>query len=112
LGPLESVAVSGLTGKFRQAYNTDILQVWYLSIDMPSILLHMEFEDGLSISVLKNRATCHKNLQLGIEKFLRVKDRWPILFHTPPFWKSRWWSRLGAPMHVKASRMIGTYSKE
>jgi hypothetical protein len=59
----------GLDDEFREAYNTGMLQIWYLSIDVRSILVHVEFEYGLSISVAKSRATCHKNLQLEIEKF-------------------------------------------
>jgi hypothetical protein len=35
---------------------------------MPFTLLHVGFEDRLFIPVLKNRATCHKNLQLEIVK--------------------------------------------
>jgi hypothetical protein len=57
LGPLESVAVVGLSGEFREAYNTGILQFWYLSIDIHFIVFHVEFEDELSISVMKYTAT-------------------------------------------------------
>jgi hypothetical protein len=35
---------------------------------MHLILLHVEFDNGLSISVLKNRATYLKKLPLEIEK--------------------------------------------
>jgi hypothetical protein len=34
LEPLESVAVFGLSGEFKEAYNKGILQVWYLLIDI------------------------------------------------------------------------------
>jgi hypothetical protein len=52
---LESVADSGHSEEFREPKNTDILQVWYLSIDTHSIFLHVEFEDELPISVLKRQ---------------------------------------------------------
>jgi hypothetical protein len=71
LGLLESVAVLGLCVAFKEAYNTGTLQVWYPSIDIPFVVLHLKFEEGLSISVLKNRATRHINLQLEIGKFLK-----------------------------------------
>jgi hypothetical protein len=44
----------------------------------------VEFEDGPSTSVLKNRATRDKNLQLGIVKFLKKSCR-RTEFYTPPF---------------------------
>jgi hypothetical protein len=59
LRPLESVAVLRLDGEFRDAYNTGMLHVWYLVIDMHFILLHVKFEGGLSISILKTKATRH-----------------------------------------------------
>jgi hypothetical protein len=34
-----------------------MLQFWYHAKDIHFILLHVEFEDGLSISVLKNKTT-------------------------------------------------------
>jgi hypothetical protein len=61
LGPLKSVAILRLKGELREAYNTDVLQFLYLSIDMSFILVHVNFDDGLSISVLKTRETKHKN---------------------------------------------------
>jgi hypothetical protein len=54
----------GASVALRVAHSTYTLQVWYLSIDRHFFLIHVEFEDGLSISVLKNWATCHKDLQL------------------------------------------------
>jgi hypothetical protein len=62
-GPLESVSVLGLSVVFREVCDTDIRQVWYLSIDTQFILLHVEFEDGLSILVLQKRASRHKNFK-------------------------------------------------
>jgi hypothetical protein len=53
---------------------------------MHFILLHVKFEDGLFISVLRNRATLHKNQQLEIVKFRKMSKGPPIfLFQTPPF---------------------------
>jgi hypothetical protein len=53
---------------------------------MHFILPHVELEDGLSISVLKTKATRPKNLQQEIVKFLKkssvFKRRPPTLFHT------------------------------
>jgi hypothetical protein len=85
-GLLKSVAVLGVGVALREAYSTDVLQFEYPSIDIHFVLFHLKFEDMLYISVLKNRATCHKNLQLQIVKFLKrsyeFKPRPPNLFHT------------------------------
>jgi hypothetical protein len=74
-------------------------------------LFHVKFEDGLSIPVLKNRATCHKNLQLKIEKVLK-KAMIPLYFKSRLFqtllgkqWVKTW--RTGACQ----IRMNGTYLK-
>jgi hypothetical protein len=69
LGLLEPGAVFGLNVEFRKAYATEALQIWYFSIDIHSIVLHVKFEDWFSISVLKNRATSYKDLLLEIVKF-------------------------------------------
>jgi hypothetical protein len=74
LGPLESIDVSGLSVVFGETYNTGILQVWYFSIDTHFILFPVEFEDGLSIPVLQNRATYPKNMQPEI-KFPKANRR-------------------------------------
>jgi hypothetical protein len=63
----ESVAILGLSVVIREVYSTGILQFWYFLIDEHFILPHVEFEDGLSISVLENKATQH----LEIVKFLQ-----------------------------------------
>jgi hypothetical protein len=104
LGPLESVAVLALDVGFREAYNTGILQVWYHLIDIHFSILHVKFEDRLSISLLKNKATRTKNVELEIVKFLkRVKGVKP----TRPFSKLRFFPtlvclcRLGAPVLVR-----------
>jgi hypothetical protein len=68
LTPLESVAILGLKVVLTDAYNTCILQVWSHLIDIHFILLHMEFEGRLPISVLRIRSTLYKKLQLEIVK--------------------------------------------
>jgi hypothetical protein len=98
-----------LSVAFREVYNIGILQLWYPSIDIHCFLFHVGFQGGLSISVLKNRAPCHKNLHLEIITFLKksnmFKPRPPTLFH-PPF--SRWsvWQ-----LAKRVSRIAETYSK-
>ncbi|SAM05146.1 hypothetical protein [Absidia glauca] len=42
---LESVAILGLRVAIREAYNTNILQVWYFSIDSHFALLYVDFEE-------------------------------------------------------------------
>jgi hypothetical protein len=69
LRPLELVAVLGLSVVFREANHTNILPFRYHSIDIHFIFLHVKFEDGLSISGLKNKATRRKNCKLEIESF-------------------------------------------
>jgi hypothetical protein len=53
---------------FRGAYSAGMLQIGHSSIDMYSIPLHVEFENGLSISVMKNKATRNKNVPMEIVK--------------------------------------------
>jgi hypothetical protein len=74
LGPLESFAILRLGVAIRDAYSTYMLQVLYLLIDMHYILLYVKFEDGLSISVLKNNAIRHNSLQLEIIRFLKKSN--------------------------------------
>jgi hypothetical protein len=81
----ESIAVWGLGVVFRKAFNTSILLVWYLSIDAHFIFLRVEFEDALSMPVLKNRASRRKSL----ESQMFFRGRPLILFHTLPFSNSR-----------------------
>jgi hypothetical protein len=88
---------------------------------MRFIRFHVKFLDGSSISVLKNTASRHKNLQLQIEQVSKSqmysKTARPILFHIP-FYKL--WcailSGLGTPEHVRVMseffKMAGAYSKE
>jgi hypothetical protein len=81
---------------------------------MHFILLYVEFEDGSTISVMKNRAISHKRSQLAIVKFLKKsnvsKARPPDYSYPAPIKNSRGRSRLDALVHV--SKMTGTYSKE
>lgn len=96
-----------------------MLQIWYLSIDLLLALFRVKFEDGLSISILKNKATRHKTFPLEIEKFPKkagnLKGRPPALLHTPPLSNFRVRgnrSRPQAPLHVKVFKVNGTYAKE
>jgi hypothetical protein len=88
-GLLKSFAVIVLGVVFTHTYGTGILQVCYPSIDIHLILLHVRFDDKLSISVSKTRATRHNNLQLEIVKFLKksnvFKGRAPLYFTPRPF---------------------------
>jgi hypothetical protein len=111
LGPLESPAVWRVSEEFSEAYNTDILQVWYHSIDVQLVLSHVKFGAVLFISILKNRATHHKHLQLGIENFSKSQVQPPTLFHTPLFFKSGVCGSSFA-VHVRVSKINGTYSNE
>jgi hypothetical protein len=60
LGSLESVAVLEVCVVFGAVTSTGILLFWYLSVAIHFIIIHVQFDDGLSISVLKIRATHHK----------------------------------------------------
>lgn len=55
LEELQSVAVWELCLGLTDVYNTGRTRFWYLSIDILCILLHVKFEGGLPISVLKYR---------------------------------------------------------
>jgi hypothetical protein len=66
---METVAVLGHNDVFMGACHNKILRFWYPLIDIHFILLHVEFEDGLSIFVSKTRVTRPKISQLKIEKF-------------------------------------------
>jgi hypothetical protein len=43
--------------ELTDAYSIGALRFLWRSVDMDCLLLHVKFEDGLSISVLKNKAT-------------------------------------------------------
>lgn len=83
------VAVSGIRVVFIDECDIEILQVCYLSIDVHFVLFREEFEYGSSVSVLTNRATRRRKLQLETEKFLKrsyvFKARPPTLLLTSPF---------------------------
>jgi hypothetical protein len=49
----------GASCRVQEAYNTNTLQFWYIWLDIRFILLTVKFDDGLFISVLKNRAAYH-----------------------------------------------------
>lgn len=66
---VEFVAVSGLSGEFREARNAGIFRVWCLSIDIHFIMLHVEFEVGLSILVMEKQG--NSSQKLIIEKYLK-----------------------------------------
>jgi hypothetical protein len=87
LGWLESVAVLKLTVVLIEAYKARTFQFLCHSMDIHFILHHVEFEDGLSISVLENRAACHKNLQQEIKRSLKSQicsNAARPLYFTPP----------------------------
>jgi hypothetical protein len=91
--PLEKITFLKLGVMFREIYDTNIFQVWYPSIDIRFILTRVKFEDGLTISVLKTKATFYKNLQPEIIKFLKksnlFNDRPPnFISHTPFFFSN------------------------
>jgi hypothetical protein len=50
----------GLDVVIREICNTNLLHLWYFSIDIHSILLHVKFEDGLSIQVMKKGNSLQK----------------------------------------------------
>jgi hypothetical protein len=80
LKPLESVAGAGFSGKFRKAYNIDMLQIYYSSKDIHSTLFYVEIESGLTISVLRDRTTRYKNFELGNQSEKKSLQRPPNLF--------------------------------
>lgn len=73
LRPLRSVAVAMLYVVLIDAYNINITRSWCLPIDMDGVLFVVDFEDGLAISVWRDKATGHINLKLKIEKFIKAK---------------------------------------
>jgi hypothetical protein len=105
LGPLGYVAVLGKSVVVRKAWNTDILQFWPHSTDKHFILLHVKFEGGLSVSVLKNKATRHKNSHLEIVKFLKKSN----VLNGPLYFKTRLFQTL---VGVGICKMIGTSLNE
>jgi predicted membrane protein len=90
------------------AYNTNTLQVWCLLIDIPFILLHVSFEDGLFISVLKAR-------QFGTNFYNeKSKSIWKNWKAARPLFSHMSFSNTtvsGAMVNVRVSKKTGTYSK-
>jgi hypothetical protein len=88
-----------------------MFQFLYLSIGMHFILFHVEFEDRLSISILKNMATWYKNLQLEIEEKSKC-----VLFGCPSPFSSYCvrggQPRLYTPLHTRAYKTTRAYLKK
>jgi hypothetical protein len=76
---VESVAVFELCVALTGAYGIYILHFLYLAINVPCILFHANFEDGLSVFILRDSATRYKNLEMESRKFYKVEH-----FQTPP----------------------------
>jgi hypothetical protein len=83
--PLQSLPFWGFLVAFNDAYNTKMHRCWYQSIDISCIVFLVKFEDGLSISVWKNKQLSTKKLGFKTDEF--SKSRSSILFNlqTPPF---------------------------
>jgi hypothetical protein len=58
----------GALCRFTDAWSTPFVCSWFSAIDMSCNLFHVQFEYELSISVLRDRATCYKKFELEIEK--------------------------------------------
>jgi hypothetical protein len=101
---------------FTEAYNVDMLQGWYLSIDIHYISFHVKFEDESSISVLKTRQFATNIYNCKAKSFWKCqissKAARPLYFTPHPAYSLCNESRLGAPVHVRVSKLTGTYSKE
>jgi hypothetical protein len=103
----------GLSAAFREAYNTGVLCVWYVSIGIHSILFHVEFEDGLIISVLNNRGNSSQKFTFGNRKVCK-KKKTPTIFQPPPFSNSYVAQGTGwfVPLHTRVSKITGAYAKK
>jgi hypothetical protein len=53
--PLQSVAFLGLFIAFTDAYNMKVLVSKTQSIDIHSIVMHVKFDGGLSMPLLRNK---------------------------------------------------------
>jgi hypothetical protein len=69
---------------FSGAYKVNILRILYRSVDTHCILFRVEFEDGSSVSVLRNRATCYKKFTAGNRRFLKRSNACPLTFFSYP----------------------------
>jgi hypothetical protein len=74
-----SVALLRLCVVLTDTYNIKVLCSWYRSIDVDCILFHVNFEGGLSMSVLRNRATSWSSKPMSFQKSCNFKN-----FHHPP----------------------------
>jgi hypothetical protein len=73
----------------------------------------VKFEDGLSISVMNNRATRHTFLQREIAKFPKSQAARLLFISQPAYFKTLVCISIGHDLaHVRASKMTGTRSKE
>jgi hypothetical protein len=81
---LQSVVVLELSLVFSGAYKVNILRILYRSVDTHCILFRVEFEDGSSVSVLRNRATCYKKFTAGNRRFLKRSNACPLTFFSYP----------------------------
>jgi hypothetical protein len=60
LVPLELAAFLGFNIVFKEAYSKGIPHFWYLWMDIRFVLPYVQFDNGFSISVVKNKATRYK----------------------------------------------------
>jgi hypothetical protein len=67
---------------FREVHDASVLQVWYLSTNPHFILFHVEFEDGLSISVLKPKVASEKKSTTGNRNAFTEKSQKPSPYAT------------------------------
>jgi hypothetical protein len=54
---------------FIDVYTVGSICFWHHSTDIGCILLHLKFERGLSISILRNKATLYKKMESKTEEF-------------------------------------------
>lgn len=66
LGSLQSVAICRLCVGLTDVYNIGIVHSWYQSIYTSCFLFIVKFEDGMSNSVLRNKATLFE--KIGVQK--------------------------------------------
>jgi hypothetical protein len=72
----------------------------------------MKFEDGLSIQIMRKRQLFTNIFNSKSQCFGKSQAARPLYFKPRSFKLSRDRSRLGAPVHVRVSKLTGTYSKE
>jgi hypothetical protein len=101
LGRIEPVPVLELKIVFREACITGIHQIWCLLIDIHSIAFHVKFEDRLSTSVLRNRATRCKKVQLYKSKSFQKSQTCSNPAHPLYF-------TLGELVHVRDPKLTET----